>query len=62
MAKEITCRCWCYGVKDMVNVKGELVGRRQAELMVVKECERVNCPKRGDVDCLINKLREGRWP
>lgn len=59
--KKIACRCWCYGIKDMVYVVGELVGKRQADLLLVKDCERKNCPKRGEVDCLISRLREGRF-
>jgi len=52
---------WCYGTKKMVEVEGEIVGKRQADLLKVTDCTQKDCPKRGTTECLIGKLREGRW-
>jgi len=54
--------CWCYGKKMQINIEGEIEGKRQAELLRVNDCEHKNCDKRNAEDCLIGKLREGRWP
>ena len=54
--------CWCCAVRRMVTVKGEVVGRRAAELLKIVDCLEVGCPRRGAVDCLVGKVREGRWP
>ena len=53
---------WCYATKRQVNVEGEIVGKRQAELLKVTECEEKDCVQRYAEECLIGKLREGRWP
>ena len=52
---------WCYGVRKQVWVYGVLVGRRQADLLRVLDCEEKACSMRGTESCLIGKLREGRW-
>ena len=52
--------CWCYATQRLVYVKGEIVGRRQADLLKVFDCGHRDCPERYAVDCLINKLLEGR--
>lgn len=58
---EVTVDCWCYATKMQVMIKGKIVGKRQAELLDVVDCEHKDCPKRSDVDCLIDKIREGKW-
>jgi hypothetical protein len=57
----IEVSCWCCATQREVRVKGEIVGRRQADLLKITECQRRDCPKRRAVDCLIGKLVEGRW-
>ena len=59
MVEEV--RCWCYCAKKMVVVKGEVIGKRAADLLRLFDCLEVDCQKRGDLDCLIGKVREGRW-
>ena len=55
--------CWCYGMQKMVVVEGKIVGKRQADLLRVTRCrDERGCPKRFGPECLIGKLREGRWP
>lgn len=61
MSGEIKTLCWCYATRRLVYVKGEIVGKRQADLLKIFDCEHKDCPKRYAVDCLINKLLEGRW-
>jgi hypothetical protein len=53
--------CWCYAVKRMVTVRGDVVGRRAAEVLNIVDCLEADCPRRGSVDCLVGKIREGRW-
>jgi len=53
--------CWCYATQRQVYLKGKIVGRREAELLKISDCEYRDCPKRYAVDCLIGKLRESRW-
>lgn len=52
---------WCYAMKRQVTVEGEIVGKRQATLLKVTDCAKFVCIKRGDPDCLIGKVREGKW-
>lgn len=53
---------WCYAMKRQVNVTGVIIGERQATLLKVMDCEvKTICSKRGDPDCLIGKIREGKW-
>ena len=59
--EEIRVSSWCYGTQQQVYIKGKIVGKRQAELLKVSDCEEKDCLKRGKEDCLIGKLREGRW-
>lgn len=59
--KEVEVSSWCYATQRQVRVKGRIVGKRQADLLEVTDCEHKDCPKRYAVDCLIGKLREGRW-
>lgn len=54
--------CWCCAMQRQVRVKGDVVGRRQADLLKIIDCECKDCPKRYSVDCLVGKLREGKWP
>jgi hypothetical protein len=57
----VNVSCWCYAVQRQVKVSGKIVGRRAAELLEITDCSEASCPKRGAVDCLIGKVREGRW-
>jgi len=61
MSEVTTVSCWCYATQMQVLIKGKIVGKRQAELLDVVDCEHKNCPKRSFDDCLIGKIREGRW-
>ena len=55
--------CWCYHTKRQVTLEGQITGKRQADLLQVTSCEHQDtCPKRRDEECLIGKLREGKWP
>ncbi|MCJ7614177.1 hypothetical protein MUO71_05375 [Candidatus Bathyarchaeota archaeon] len=54
--------CWCYAVRKQVKVNGEVVGVRAADLLKIFDCLEVDCRKRGAPDCLIDKVRESRWP
>ena len=54
--------CWCYAVRKQVKVNGKVVGVRAADLLKIFDCLEVDCRKRGDPDCLIDKVRESRWP
>jgi len=54
--------CWCCVTQRQVQVKGRIVGKRQADLLRISDCEHKDCPKRYAVDCLIGKSLEGRWP
>ena len=53
---------WCYAARKQVWVYGVIVGRRQADLLRVLDCEEKSCSMRGSESCLIGKLREGIWP
>jgi len=49
-------------MKRQVKVTGEIIGERQATLLKVSDCEwKFACAKRDDPDCLIGKIREGKW-
>ena len=54
--------CWCYVTKRQVKIEGDIVGRRQADLLKVTDCEHKICPERSSEFCLIGKPRKGRWP
>ena len=60
-AKLVKKSCWCYAMKRQVTIEGEIIGERQATLLKVMDCEKLICVKRGDSDCLIGKIREGKW-
>jgi len=54
--------CWCYATQRQVRVKGEIVGKRQADLLRISDCEhKETCPRACAVDCLIGEVLEGRW-
>lgn len=61
--------CWCYATQRQVYLEGVIIGKRQADLLEVLDCvglvnskeDTKKCPKRYAKDCLIGKLREGRW-
>lgn len=57
----VDVECWCCAVRRMVVIRGEVVGRRAAELLEVVDCLEVGCPRRGAVGCLVGMVREGRW-
>lgn len=54
--------CWCYATERQVQVRGRIVGKRQADLLEVSDCEHQDCAKRYAKDCMIGRLLEGRWP
>lgn len=61
MTEQVT-ECWCYAMKRTVKITGTVAGKRQAVLLKVTKCELESmCPKRRDVDCLVGKVREGKW-
>jgi hypothetical protein len=37
--------CWCYAIQRQVQVKGRIVGKRQADLLEISDCEHKDCPK-----------------
>jgi hypothetical protein len=45
----------------MASLKGKIVGTRQADILLVVECEVSDCPVRKDRGCLIGKELESRW-
>jgi len=53
--------CWCPPARRMANLRGKIVGTRQADILLVVECEVSNCPVRKDRGCLIGKELESRW-
>jgi len=61
VSNPVRVSCWCYITKKQVWVKGRIVGKRQADLLRVVECEENNCPERHSTYCLIGKLKEGVW-
>ena len=55
--------CWCCAMQRQVQVKGKIVGKRQADLLKVGDCEcKKTCLRACAVGCLIGKVVEGRWP
>lgn len=54
--------CWCYATQRQVQVRGRIVGKRQADLLEISDCEHQDCAKRYTKGCLIGKLLEGLWP
>ena len=62
LQKQLKSECWCYAIKRTVNIKGVILEKRQADLLKIKHCELENhCAFLGDADCLVGKIREGRW-
>jgi len=57
----MTYESWCPGAKRMAVLMGEIVGKRQAEILRVSDCVVQNCVQRGSPDCLISHEIEGRW-
>ncbi|MDI6847649.1 MAG: hypothetical protein QMD23_05915 [Candidatus Bathyarchaeia archaeon] len=55
---EIEFSCWCCAVQRQVCVKGRVVGRWQADLLRVLDCEEKLCGMRGSESCLVGNLRE----
>ncbi|MBA7580998.1 hypothetical protein ES708_22897 [subsurface metagenome] len=62
MSEKIETDCWCYAATKQVNIKGVIEGRREADLLKVTECAETKCLNRFKQDCLIDKIREGKWP
>jgi len=61
-AKLVKKSSWCYAMKRQVMVTGEIIGERQATLLKVTDCKwKFACAKCEDPDCLIGKVREGKW-
>lgn len=57
--KQIKTEGYCYAIKRVVELRGVIEGKRQADLLRVKHCELENhCQYFGDEDCLVGKLRE----
>ena len=62
MSEKIETDCYCYAAKRQVIIKGVVVGKRQADLLRIKDCVEDKCLHRNEPDCLIGKIREGKWP
>jgi len=45
--------CWCSLARRMASIEGKIVGTRQADIMLVVECEVSDCPVRKTRGCLI---------
>ena len=58
---EVHVSCWCPLARRMVALKGKVVGTRQADILLVVECEASNCPAHKNAGCLIGKELESRW-
>ena len=56
----MTFECCCCVAQRMARLLGQIVGRRQAEILRVYECKISDCAWRGSPDCLIGKEIEGR--
>ena len=52
---------WCYAIKKQVWVKGAIMGKRQADLLLIVDCEESKCSERNSTECIVGKLREGQW-
>ena len=57
----MTFECWCCAAQRMAVLMGEIVGRRQAEILRVSDCQVSDCAWRSSLDCLIGREIEGRW-
>ena len=57
----MTFECWCCVAQCMAVLMGEIVGRRQAEVLRVSDGKFSDCVWRGSRDCLIGREIEGRW-
>lgn len=53
--------CWCCVARRVVVLRGEIVGRRQAEVLRVSDCGVQGCAWRGCRGCLVGCEVEGRW-
>jgi len=53
--------CWCPPAGRMTGLRGKIVGTRQADILLVVECEVSDCQVRKDRGCLIGKELESRW-
>ena len=57
--------CWCYLMGKTVNVEGDIVMHRQADVLRIKDCtflvDHKACPFRFSKDCLIGKDKESTW-
>ena len=45
----------------MAVLTGKIIGKRQAEILRVSDCQVSDCAWRGSRDCLISREIEGRW-
>lgn len=53
--------CWCPPAERTASLKGKIVGTRQADVLLVVECEVSDCPTRKAEGCLMGKELESRW-
>jgi hypothetical protein len=60
-ADEVSSPCWCPLAKRMVELKGKIVGTRQADILLVVECGASDCRVRRTIGCLVGKEIESRW-
>jgi hypothetical protein len=52
--------CWCPLARRMASIEGKIVGTRQADILLVVECEVSDCPVLKTRGCLIGKELESR--
>jgi len=55
-----TYSCWCWFAQRQAKLKGTIIGKRQAEILKVEDCQE-NCGKKRSEDCLIGRELESRW-
>jgi len=53
--------CWCLPARRMASLEGKILGTKQADILLVVECEVSDCPVRKTRGCLIGKELESRW-
>ena len=54
-------KLWCYLVGKLVDIEGDIVAYRQADVLAIRSCDDKDCGWRGTKDCQIGKEIEGRW-
>jgi hypothetical protein len=53
--------CWCPPAGRTAGLRGKIIGTRQAEILLVVECEVSDCLVCKNPGCLIGKELESRW-